>query len=45
MPACAKKSVSFVNAAFTTLGEPETMGHDQVSMVSVMYVGMLVMHG
>ena len=33
MPACAKKSVSFVNAAFTTLGAPETMGHDQVSMV------------
>ena len=28
IPRCAKKSVSFVNAAFSTLGAPATIGHD-----------------
>ena len=32
MPRSAKKSVSFVNAAFMTSGAPATIGHDAVSI-------------
>ncbi len=45
MPRSAKKSTSFVNAAFITFGAPATIGHDVLSCVFATKDGTCVMHG
>ena len=45
MPRVAKKSTSFVNAAFMTSGAPATMGQLALSIVSVTKLGTCVRMG